>query len=63
MGSWGVCVGRCNVCSLVGLETKRHMEKAGVVYRDLFLSYSDFHIYKTLLKTVSGVSSPVPKIK
>lgn len=23
MGSWGVCVGRCNVCSLVGLETKR----------------------------------------
>lgn len=63
MGSWGVCVGRCNVCSLVGLETKRHMEKAGWFIEIFFLSYSDFLIYKTLLKTVSGISSPVPKIK
>lgn len=45
MGSWDVCVGRSNVCSLVGLETKvpkpsslkaSHMEKAEVVYRALF---------------------------
>lgn len=48
MGSWDVCVGRSNVCSLVGLETKvpkpsslkaSHMEKAEVVYRALFFFY------------------------
>lgn len=44
-------------------EGQPYREKMGVVYRDLFLSYSDFHIYKTLLKIVHGISSPVPKIK
>lgn len=75
MGGWGVCVGGwtwVNVCSLAGLETKGC--KPFSLYASLmcsrqdwfieifFLFYSDFHIYRTLLKLESVISSPVPKI-